>query len=281
MPHARNQAPPRARTASASATATATVARPGRRTRAADPDRTSAPLPPAPLPPAAPAPTHAIARWPAQRRPRERLIVLGAERLADAELLAVLLRSGPAGSNAMQLAQAVLDEFGGLQRLLAAERDTFCAGRGLGPARWATLQAAKEIVRRSALERLDGRPALESPGDVRHFLVLWLRDRPAESFVGLFVDSQHRIIAALELFRGTLSQTAVYPREVARQALRLNAAAVIFAHNHPSGVAEPSAADRLLTDTLRAALSQIDVGVLDHLIVAGNRCVSFAERGWL
>jgi DNA repair protein RadC len=222
----------------------------------------------------------ALARWPARRRPRERLL-LGAEPLADAELLAILLRCGPAGSNVVQLAQQALAEFGGLQRLLASERDTFCAAHGLGPAQWATLQAAKELVRRSALEQLDERQALTSPGQVQRFLTLWLRDRPAESFVGLFVDSQHRIIAALELFRGTLSQTAVYPREVARQALRLNAAAVIFAHNHPSGVAEPSAADRLLTDTLRGALAQIDVAVLDHLIVAGNRCVSFAERGWI
>jgi DNA repair protein RadC len=223
----------------------------------------------------------ALARWPARRRPRERLLLLGAEPLADAELLAILLRCGPAGSNVVQLAQQALAEFGGLQRLLASERDTFCAAHGLGPAQWATLQAAKELVRRSALEQLDERQALTSPGQVQRFLTLWLRDRPAESFVGLFVDSQHRIIAALELFRGTLSQTAVYPREVARQALRLNAAAVIFAHNHPSGVAEPSAADRLLTDTLRGALAQIDVAVLDHLIVAGNRCVSFAERGWI
>jgi DNA repair protein RadC len=230
---------------------------------------------------AAPARRGPIACWPARQRPRERLLLLGAEPLADAELLAVLLRSGPAGSDAVQLAQAALAEFGGWHPLLAAERDTFCARRGLGPAQWAALQAAKEIVRRSALEQLDGRQALTSPAEVRRFLTLWLRDRPAESFVGLFVDSQHRVITALELFRGTLSQTAVYPREVARQALRLNAAAVIFAHNHPSGVAEPSTADRLLTDTLRGALAQIDVGVLDHLIVAGNRCVSFAERGWL
>ncbi len=222
-----------------------------------------------------------LAAWPARRRPRERLLLLGAEPLADAELLAVLLRCGPAGSNVVALAQRALAEFGGLQQLLAAEHDTFCASHGLGPTQWATLQAAKEIVRRSTLEQLDERSALSSPGQVQRFLTLWLRDRPAESFVGLFVDSQHRIIAALELFRGTLSQTAVYPREVARQALRLNAAAVIFAHNHPSGVAEPSAADRLLTDTLRGALAQIDVSVLDHLIVAGNRCVSFAEQGWL
>jgi len=217
----------------------------------------------------------------ATQRPRERLLRLGAELLADAELLAVVLRGGPAGSTAVALAHEALAHFGGLQRVLAAEQRAFASLRGLGPAAWATLQAAREIVRRSTLEQLERADALSSPARVQHFLTLWLRDRPAESFVGLFLDSQHRLIAALELFRGTLAQTAVYPREVARQALRLNAAGVILAHNHPSGVAEPSAADRMLTDTLRRALAQIDVTVLDHLIVAGNRCTSFAERGWL
>ncbi|GAA4408188.1 RadC family protein [Quisquiliibacterium transsilvanicum] len=222
-----------------------------------------------------------IARWPASRQPRERLLAHGPEALADAEVLAVLLRTGVPGTDAVTLAGAVLAHFGGLQPLLAADQDAFCGRHGLGPARWATLQAARELVRRSTLEELRQADSLESPAQVRQFLTLWLRDRPAESFVGIFVDTRNRVIAALELFRGTLSQTAVYPREVARQALRLNAAAVIFAHNHPSGVAEPSAADRLLTAALKTALSQIDVTVLDHLIVAGNQCLSFAERGLL
>jgi DNA repair protein RadC len=222
-----------------------------------------------------------IRHWPATQRPRERLLSHGPEALADAELLAVLLRSGHAGTDAVSLARRLLGEFGGLHGLLAAEHDALCARQGVGTARWATLQAAQELVRRSTLEQAAQRDALDSPGAVRRFLTLWLRNRPAETFVGLFVDSQHRIIAALELFRGTLSQTAVYPREVARHALRLNAAAVIFAHNHPSGVAEPSTADRLLTQALRGALAQLDVGVLDHLIVAGNQCVSFAEQGWI
>ncbi len=222
-----------------------------------------------------------IDRWPAQNRPRERLLEQGPEALADAEVLAVLLRTGLPGTDAVALAGALLADFGGLQPLLAAEQSAFCGRRGLGPARWATLQAARELVRRSTLERLREADALESPAQVRNFLTLWLRDRPAESFVGLFVDTRNRVIAALELFRGTLSQTAVYPREVARHALRLNAAAVIFAHNHPSGVAEPSAADRLLTAALKTALAQIDVAVLDHLIVAGNQCLSFAEQGLL
>jgi DNA repair protein RadC len=222
-----------------------------------------------------------ISTWPASQRPRERLIAHGAEALADAELLAVLLRTGRPGTDAVALGRTLLAEFGSLHRLLAAERTALASCSGVGPARWATLQAAREVVRRSALEHAAEGDVLASPQAVRQFLTLWLRDRPAECFVGLFVDSQHRVITARELFRGTLSQTAVYPREVARQALALNAAAVIFAHNHPSGIAEPSVADRLLTDALRGALSQIDVGVLDHLIVAGNRCVSFAERGWI
>ena len=222
-----------------------------------------------------------IDRWPLLQRPRERLLAHGPEALADAEILAVLLRTGLPGTDAVALAGSVLAEFGGLQPLLAAEPAAFCRQRGLGPTRWATLQAARELVRRSTLEQLREADVLESPAAVRRFLTLWLRDRPAESFVGLFVDTRNRVIAALELFRGTLSQTAVYPREVARQALRLNAAAVIFAHNHPSGVAEPSAADRLLTAALKTALAQIDVAVLDHLIVAGNQCLSFAEQGLL
>ncbi len=222
-----------------------------------------------------------IDRWPETSRPRERLLAHGAEALADAEVLAVLLRTGLPGTDAVALAGAVLASFGGMQPLLAAQQEAFCGYRGLGPARWATLQAARELVRRSTLEQLRQGDSLESPAQVRQFLTLWLRDRPAESFVGLFVDARNRVIAALELFRGTLTQTAVYPREVARQALRLNAAAVIFAHNHPSGVAEPSTADRMLTAALKSALAQIDVTVLDHVIVAGNQCMSFAERGML
>lgn len=222
-----------------------------------------------------------IDTWPAAQRPRERILAFGPEALGDAEVLALLLGTGLPGLDAVSLARALLADFGGLQPLLACECETFCARPGLGPARWALLQAARELVRRSTLEELSRGDALASPAQVRQFLTLWLRDRPAESFVGLFLDAQNRVIAALELFRGTLTQTAVYPREVARQALRLNAAALIFAHNHPSGLPEPSAADRLLTEALKLALAQIDVSVLDHLVVAGNRSVSFAERGWL
>ncbi len=200
----------------------------------------------------------------------------GAAALSDAELLAVVLGRAPRGSSAVAHAGALLASAGGIAALFATGGVPCERVPAL-----ARLHAARELMLRSMHESLAERDALANPAQVRSYLALLLRDLPTEAFVGVFVDSQHRVIVALELFRGTLTQTAVYPREVARHALRLNAAAIIFAHNHPSGVAEPSAADRLLTDALRSALAQIDVGVLDHLIVAGNRCVSFAERGWL
>ena len=220
-----------------------------------------------------------IPDWPLCQRPREKAIAAGAAQLTDAELLALFLRTGVPGRSAVDLGQELLAHFGSLRALAAAPRAAFCARPGLGPAKWAALQAALELSRRTLREELQSRDALSSPAQVREFLALWLRDRPYESFIGLFLDTQNRLIAAEELFRGTLSQTAVYPREVARRALELNSAAIVLAHNHPSGVAEPSAADRLLTDALRGALAQLDVAVLDHLIVAGNRTVSFAERG--
>lgn len=223
----------------------------------------------------------AIRHWPAAERPRERLLGGGAATLTDAELLAVLLGSGSAGRSAVDLARDALARFGSVRGLLAADADAFCGLPGLGPARWAALQAGAELTRRSLAEQLRARDAFESPSAVRQFLALWLRDRPYESFVALFLDSQNRLLVADELFRGTLSQTAVYPREVVRRALAANAASVILSHNHPSGVAEASRADRLLTDALRSALAQLDIPVLDHLIVAGNSTVSFAERGWL
>ncbi|MCL4183720.1 MAG: DNA repair protein RadC, partial [Burkholderiaceae bacterium] len=214
-----------------------------------------------------------IRDWPIEQRPRERLLAGGAGALSDAELLAVLLRTGTAGKHAVELARELLAESGGLRGLIRAESRAGPGGSpGLGPARRAQLQAAVELARRSLREELRSRDALASPTAVREFLTLWLRDRSHEVFAGLFLDAQNRLIAAEELFRGTLTQTAVYPREVARRALELNSAALILAHNHPSGVAEPSAADRLLTQALKAALSQLDVPVLDHLIVAGNRC---------
>lgn len=222
-----------------------------------------------------------IRDWPIEQRPRERLLAGGAAALSDAELLAVLLRTGTAGKHAVELARELLAECGGLHALVCADARGGARSPGLGPARRAQLQAAVELARRSLREELRSRDALASPAAVREFLALWLRDRGHEIFAGLFLDAQNRLIAAEELFRGTLTQTAVYPREVARRALELNSAALILAHNHPSGVAEPSAADRLLTQALKATLSQLDVPVLDHLIVAGNRCFSFAEAGLL
>ena len=220
-----------------------------------------------------------IRDWPIDQRPRERLLAGGLEALSDAELLAVLLRTGTAGKHAVELARELLVQAGGLRGLRGTEWQAGALGAGLGPARRAQLQAAFELSRRSLREELRCRDALASPAAVRDFLALWLRDRGHEVFAALFLDAQNRLIAAEELFRGTLTQTAVYPREVARRALELNSAALILAHNHPSGVAEPSAADRMLTQALKAALQQLDVPVLDHLIVAGNRCFSFAEAG--
>ena len=222
-----------------------------------------------------------IRDWPIEQRPRERLLAGGATALSDAELLAVLLRTGLRGRSAVDLGNELLSEYGGLRGLLSARQEQALNRPGLGPARWALLQASVELSRRSLREELRARDSLQSPGTVRDFLALWLRDRGFEIFAGLFLDSQNRLISAEELFRGTLTQTAVYPREVARRALELNCAAIIFAHNHPSGVAEPSAADRMLTDALRSALRPLDIPVLDHLIVAGNRCYSFAEAGLL
>ncbi len=222
-----------------------------------------------------------LQHWPAGLRPRERLLAGSAARLSDAELLAVLLRTGIPGRNAVEVASDLLGVFGGLRGLLGVRRDEALERPGLGPARWATLQAAVEVSRRSLREELRARDAMQCPNEVREFLSLWLRERRFEIFAGLFLDSRNRLIAAEELFRGTLTQTAVYPREVARRALELNCASIILAHNHPSGVAEPSPADRLLTSALRAALGPLDIPVLDHLIVAGNRCYSFAESGLL
>ncbi len=221
----------------------------------------------------------AISGWPSEQRPRERLLAGEAARLSDAELLAVLLRTGLRGRSAVELGSELLAEYGGLRGLLAARQEQALARPGLGPARWALLQASVELSRRSLREELRSRDSLQSPRAVRDFLALWLRDRRFEVFAGLFLDSQNRLIASEELFRGTLTQTAVYPREVARRALELNCAGIILAHNHPSGVAEPSAADRMLTDALRSALRPLDIPVLDHLIVAGNHCFSFSEAG--
>ena len=222
----------------------------------------------------------AISDWPAQERPRERLLALGAAALSDAELLAVFLRTGVRGKSAVDIARELLAHFGGLAGLLAAG----CAAqgvKGLGLAKAAQLAAVPEVARRCLGEELRNGNALTSPAAVRDYLRLVLGAREHEVFVTLFVDAQHRVIRFEELFRGTLTQTSVYPREIVKAALAANAAAVIFAHNHPSGVAQPSQADELLTRQLKEALALVDVKVLDHFIVAGNECLSFAERGLL
>ncbi len=223
----------------------------------------------------------AISHWPAAQRPRERLIALGAGVLSDAELIALLLRTGIAGKNAVELAREMLAGFGGLAGLLSADQAALRRVKGLGAAKFAQLAAVLELSRRALGEQLRSRSALTSPQAVRDYLRLALGAREHEVFVALFLDAQHRVLAAEELFRGTLTQTSVYPREIVKAALKANAAAVIFAHNHPSGVAEPSQADELLTRQLKESLAMVDVKVLDHFIVAGRATLSFAERGLL
>ncbi len=220
-----------------------------------------------------------ISDWPLAERPRERLLAQGPARLSDAELVAVCLRTGIAGKSAVDLARELIARFGGLAGLLAAEHGAFREVKGLGSAKAAQLIAVLELARRSLGERLRAGDALTSPGAVRDYLRLALAGREHEVFVVLFLDAQHRVLAAEEVFRGTLTQTSVYAREIVKAALKANAAALIFAHNHPSGVAQPSQADELLTRNLKQALALVDVKVLDHFIVAGEQCLSFAERG--
>ncbi len=222
-----------------------------------------------------------ISDWPEDERPRERLLKLGPGALSEAELLALFLRTGIAGKSAVELGRDLLQRFGGLQRLFAAPLEEVAAIKGLGSAKYAQLQAVVEMARRALSEQIGERDAMSSPRAVREFLCLTLGSRPHEVFVALFLDAQNRLLGTEELFRGTLTQTSVYPREVVKTALRFNAAGVIFAHNHPSGLAEPSRADELLTQTLKQALALVEIKTLDHFVVAGSKTVSFAERGLL
>jgi DNA repair protein RadC len=219
-----------------------------------------------------------ISDWPAAERPRERLLANGASALSDAELLAVLLRTGMRGKSAVDLARELLDRFKGLRGLFGSD---LVGVKGLGTAKRAQFEAVLELAKRSVKEDLAQGAALTSPGAVRDYLRLALGTRPHEVFVCLWLDAQHRVVSAQEAFRGTLTQTSVYPREIVKAALAANAAAVIFAHNHPSGVAQPSQADELLTRNLKEALALVEVKVLDHFIVAGSQAISFAERGLL
>lgn len=223
----------------------------------------------------------AITDWPESDRPREKLLKRGAEALTDAELLAIFLRVGVVGKTAVQLAHDLLDHFGGLNRLFTATQTEFSAFHGMGPAKYAQVQAVLEMARRALGEEMARGDTLNSPKAMRDWLRLKLAGLPHEVFMTVFLDTQNRVLAIEELFRGTLMQTSVYPREVVKRALEHNAAGVVLAHNHPSGVAEPSQADRWITDQLKVALGLVDVKVIDHFIVAGSRGLSFAERGWL
>ncbi len=220
-----------------------------------------------------------ITDLPEDERPREKLLRRGANSLTDAELLAIFLRTGIAGKSAIDLARDLITTFGGLSGLLAASQRDFCKAKGLGDAKFVQLQAVMEINRRYLREEITGRDVLTSPNATRDYLKLRLRGLAHEVFACLFLDNRHRVIEYQELFRGTIDGASVHPREVVKEAIRWNAAAVIFAHNHPSGVAEPSQADLRITKRLQDALDLIDVRVLDHIIVGEQDGTSFAERG--
>lgn len=223
----------------------------------------------------------AIRDWPEGERPREKLLQRGAAALSDAELLAIFLRTGCAGFSAVDLARQLLSRFGSLHALCAASEAEFCEVRGMGQAKFVQLQAVMELARRRLAETLEQGEGFHSPDDVRSYLRLHLSHLAQEVFLVLFLDTRHRLLAREELFRGTIDGAAVYPREVVKRALHYNAAAVILAHNHPSGVAEPSQADVRITEQLRSALSLVDVRLLDHLVVGTGEPVSMADRGLL
>ncbi len=222
-----------------------------------------------------------IRDWPDDARPREKLLTRGATALSDAELLAIFLRTGVPGRSAVDLARDLLTEYGGLRELLGADQASFCKGLGLGPAKFTQLQAVLEMSRRYLEETLKRGDALESVADTRRYLTTQLRHQPHEVFACLFLDNRHRVISFEELFQGTIDGASVHPRQVVKRALYHNAAALILAHNHPSGIAEPSRADEQITLRLKEALSLIDVRVLDHFIIGDGEPVSFAERGLL
>jgi DNA repair protein RadC len=225
--------------------------------------------------------SNGIKDWPAGDRPRERLFQGGAECLADAELLALLLGRGTQGYSAVDLARALLLRFGGIRGVLSASSGSLQDVHGIGPGKAAALLAVRECCCRYMEEKLQPGKQIGSPADSSRFLQARLRDRPHEVFCCVFLDNRHRVLAFDELFRGTIDNTTVYPREVVKQALHRNAAAVILAHNHPSGVAEPSEADRLITRRIRDALDLVDIRLLDHFVVGDGACVSLAARGLL
>ena len=222
-----------------------------------------------------------IKHWPQAERPREKLLARGADHLSDAELLAIFLRTGIKGKSAVDLARDLLNQFGSLRTLLTANQKDFCGHMGLGTAKFALLQAVLEMGRRHHWQQLERGAALTDPSSAQHFIASKLRDQPHEVFACLFLDSRHRVICFEEMFRGTINAASVYPREVLKQCLKHNAAAIIFAHNHPSGVCEPSNSDRDITQKLTKTLDLVDIRVLDHIVVGDCECYSFAEQGIL
>ncbi len=222
-----------------------------------------------------------IKDWPAAERPREKLLAMGAASLSDAELLAIFLRTGVTGKSAVDLARHLLNQFGGLRALLSADRQHFSQALGLGPAKYAHLQAVLEMGRRHLAEVMVRESALEGPQAVRNYLKAMLRHEPHEVFACLFLDSKHKVLAFEKLFTGSINSASVYPRQVVKRALSHNAAALILCHNHPSGSTQPSQADRQLTYRLREALALVEVQVLDHVIVGEGEPLSMAEYGWM
>lgn len=220
-----------------------------------------------------------ITDWPAEERPREKLLQRGPQSLSDAELLAIFLRTGVKGKTAVDLARDLLTEFGSLRVLLDADLERFCQSRGLGTAKFTLMQAVLEMAKRHLQESLQRGDALTSPDKTRAFLTMQLRAYTHEVFACLFLDNQHRIIEFEKLFMGTIDGASIYPREVVKKALSHNAAAVIFAHNHPSGITKPSQADKQITLKLQKALALLDIRVLDHIIIGDEPAYSFAEHG--
>lgn len=222
-----------------------------------------------------------IIDWPEAERPREKLLQRGADALTDAELLAIFLRTGTKGLSAIDLAYKILDEFSSLRNVFNANLDEFTKIKGVGPAKYVQLQAVLEMSSRHLKETIEKQSAITSPHDTRQFLKSQLRDRSYEVFAAIFLDNRHQVIKFEELFRGTIDGASVYPREVVKKALEYNAAAMIVAHNHPSGIAEPSHADEQITQRLNKALALVDIRLLDHLVIGEGEVISLAERGIL
>ena len=222
-----------------------------------------------------------ITDWPKHERPREKLLAKGADTLTDSELLAIFLRTGVRGCSAIDLARNLLSEFGSLRRLLGASEHDFCQTKGLGQAKFAQLQASLEMSQRYMAEIFDKSDVFNSVEQTQAYLMAKLRDQPHEVFAMLLLDSQHRLIKYRPMFYGTIDSASVYPRVLVQQALLDNAAAVILAHNHPSGIAEPSQADKSITKRVIDAFSLMDIKVLDHFVIGDGVAVSFAQRGLL